>query len=80
MYVDYYHEHAAEQKDLSGDLSAAWSKLEEIAARLALVLHCVKLAMAPPHLAWWLRNPPLASPWPSGSRSRAIGGAEGPYQ
>ena len=59
MYIEYYHEHAVEQKDLSGDLSAAWSKLEEIAARLALVLHCVKLAMVADTKFPWLRNPPL---------------------
>ena len=27
---------------MSGDLAAAWSKLEETAARIALVFHCVK--------------------------------------
>ena len=31
----YYDAHAREQADLSGDLSAAWSKLEEYPARLA---------------------------------------------
>src|SRR5262249_33633643 len=29
---------------LTGDLSAAWSKLEGYAARLALVIHCVRCA------------------------------------
>jgi len=33
----YYNEHAQEQADMAGELSAAWSKLEEYAARLALV-------------------------------------------
>jgi hypothetical protein len=40
----YYNDHAQEQTDLSGDLSAAWSKLEEYAARLALVIHYARWA------------------------------------
>jgi hypothetical protein len=40
----YYNDHAQEQTDLSGELSAAWSKLEEYAARLALVVHFVRWA------------------------------------
>jgi hypothetical protein len=40
----YYNHHAEEQTDLSGELAAAWSKLEEYAARLALVIHCVRWA------------------------------------
>jgi hypothetical protein len=40
----YYNAHAVEQTDLTGELSAAWSKLEEYAARLALVLHFVRWA------------------------------------
>jgi len=40
----YYNAHAQEQADLSGDLSAAWSKLEEYAARLALVIHFARWA------------------------------------
>ena len=43
-WLDYYDRHNAEQVALSGDLAAAWSKLEEIPARLALVLHCVASA------------------------------------
>jgi hypothetical protein len=43
-WTDYYNHHAQEQIDLSGDLSAAWSKLEEYAARLALVIHYVRWA------------------------------------
>ena len=40
----YYNAHGQEQADLSGDLSAAWSKLEEYAARFALVIHYVRWA------------------------------------
>jgi hypothetical protein len=43
-WVAYYNDHAVEQADLTGDLSAAWSKLEEYAARLALVLHFARWA------------------------------------
>ncbi len=43
-WVQFYNEHAGEQVDLSGDLSAAWSKLEGYAARLALVIHLTRFA------------------------------------
>jgi hypothetical protein len=41
-WTAYYNSHAIEQADLIGDLSAAWSKLEEYAARLALVIHLIR--------------------------------------
>jgi hypothetical protein len=44
VWKTYYNAHAEEQADLVGELSAAWSKLEEYAARLALVLHCARWA------------------------------------
>ncbi|MDY3561967.1 DUF3987 domain-containing protein [Gemmata sp. JC673] len=50
-WTAYYDAHAAEQADLTGDLSAAWSKLEEYAARLALVVHFVRWAAHDPKLA-----------------------------
>jgi hypothetical protein len=43
--VDFYTAHAAEQFELSGDLAAAWSKLEGYAARLALVFYCCRSAL-----------------------------------
>jgi hypothetical protein len=43
-WVRFYNEHATEQAELSGDLSAAWSKLEGYAARLALVIHLTRWA------------------------------------
>jgi hypothetical protein len=43
-WVSYYNAHAAEQVDLTGDMAAAWSKLEEYAARLALIIHYVRWA------------------------------------
>jgi len=50
IWKTYYNMHAQEQVDLSGDLSAAWSKLEEYAARLALVVHFVRWAANDPTL------------------------------
>ena len=41
-WVQFYNEHAQQQMELSGDLSAAWSKLEGYAARLALIFHLVR--------------------------------------
>jgi Protein of unknown function (DUF3987) len=49
-YEAYYNAHAEEQAELTGDLSAAWSKLEEYAARLALVIHFVRWAAEDPTL------------------------------
>jgi hypothetical protein len=43
-FIAYYNEHNAEQVGLHGDLSAAWSKLEGYAPRLALVIHLVRWA------------------------------------
>ena len=43
-YVNFYDTHAGELADLSGDLAAAFAKLEEAPARLALVIHFVRWA------------------------------------
>lgn len=43
-WVTFYDAHAQEQTELTGDLSSAWSKLEEYAARLALVVHFIRWA------------------------------------
>ena len=37
-WMRFYNQHAAEQNEISGDLAAAWSKLEGYAARLALLV------------------------------------------
>ncbi len=42
IFVKFFSEHAEEQVGETGDLSAAWSKLEGCTARLALVLHVVE--------------------------------------
>ncbi len=42
-WVTFYNDHACEQADLTGDLAAAWSKLEGYAARFALLVHLVRL-------------------------------------
>lgn len=44
MFISYYDEHNKEMLELSEDLSAAWSKLEETPARLALIIHFVRCA------------------------------------
>jgi len=46
----FYNEHGAEQRELVGTLAAAWSKLEAYAARLALIVHCVRVADGGPGL------------------------------
>jgi putative DNA primase/helicase len=50
-WVGYYNAHAGEQADLTGDMAAAWSKLEEVAARLALVMHLTRRAADDPTAA-----------------------------
>lgn len=45
IWVEFYNRHATEQNDLTGELSAAWSKLEEYALRLALIIELVKQVM-----------------------------------
>lgn len=49
-WIDYYNAHSLEQEDLTGDLSAAWSKLEGYAARLALLIHFIRWANEDPTL------------------------------
>ncbi len=46
LWIRYYNEHAIAQAELDGDLAAAESKLEAYAARLALVVHCVRVAVS----------------------------------
>ncbi|HWP39711.1 MAG TPA: DUF3987 domain-containing protein, partial [Tepidisphaeraceae bacterium] len=46
--VVFYNRHAAEAIEFDGDLATAWSKLEGYAARLALVVHCVRQAAGEP--------------------------------
>lgn len=43
-WIAYYNEHNQEQVCLVGDMASAWSKLEETAARLALVIHYARWA------------------------------------
>lgn len=42
QWVAFYNDNNDEQLDLVGDLAAVWSKIEETAARLALVSHMVR--------------------------------------
>jgi hypothetical protein len=50
VWVAFYNAHAQEQAKLTGDLAAAWSKLEGYAARLALVVHLVRQVAGGPDL------------------------------
>jgi len=50
-WIRFYNQHAVGQAELSGDLAAAWSKMEEYAARIALVIHLVRSASDDPDLA-----------------------------
>lgn len=49
-WIDFYNEHANEHADLTGELSAAWSKLEGYAARFALIIHVIRQVTADPTL------------------------------
>lgn|GEM_PF-6363501 len=43
LFIEFYNAHNAQQQaGEGGDLAAAWSKLEGYAARLALIIHCVR--------------------------------------
>lgn len=50
-WVRFYNEHNADADQLTGDESAAWSKLEGYAARLALVVHLTRWAAGDATLA-----------------------------
>ncbi len=41
LFKQYVDRNGQEQFDLEGEQAAAWSKLEEIPARLALIFHCI---------------------------------------
>ena len=45
LFKNYYNRHNRESVSLDEDLGAAYAKLEEVAARLALVIHCVRFAL-----------------------------------
>jgi hypothetical protein len=53
IWKAYYNHHNQEQTNLAGELSAAWSKLEEYAARLAMIVHYIR---------WAANDPKLESP------------------
>jgi hypothetical protein len=46
----FYNDHAQEEAGMTGDLAAAWSKLEGYAARFALLVHLIRAASADPTL------------------------------
>src|SRR5208283_608648 len=43
-WIEFFNAHNAEQVELSGDLAAAWSKLEGYTARFALLVHLIRAA------------------------------------
>lgn len=47
-FIGFVNQHGREQTQLTGDLAAAWSKLEEIPARLSLIIHLVRHAANDP--------------------------------
>jgi hypothetical protein len=47
-FIKFVNDHADEAIELSGDLSAVWSKLKGVAARLALVFECIKTVFKDP--------------------------------
>jgi len=49
-WVPFYNQHAQEQVGFTGDLAAAYSKLEAYAARMAMVVHLVRWAGDDPTL------------------------------
>lgn len=63
-WIAFYNNHAREQAELTGDLSAAWSKLEGYAARLALVIHLTR---------WAASESPCGDPPPVDESSIAAG-------
>jgi hypothetical protein len=48
LWIEHFESHDHESADLAGDDAAAWSKLEEQPARLALIFHLVKVAAHDP--------------------------------
>lgn len=49
-FVEFYEVNSRELSEFTGDLAAAWSKLEEAPGRLALVIHFVRWAADDPTL------------------------------
>ena len=52
IFKDYVNTNGEEQAGLTGDLAAAWSKLEETPARLALIVHCIRQVCGEPVSPW----------------------------
>ena len=44
LWRQFCNEHAEARHDFSGGMRSAWSKLEGYAARIALLVHCIRLA------------------------------------
>ncbi len=44
LFINWHDAHALETAEQTGELAAAYSKIKGVAARLALILHCVRVA------------------------------------
>ena len=51
LWIAFFNEHGQEQAELTGDLAAAFSKLEAYAARFAIIIHFVRWAADDPKLS-----------------------------
>jgi hypothetical protein len=61
LWIKFYDAHAKEQAELTGDLCAAWSKLEGYAARIALVIHFVRWAANDPTVGEFIDEKSIAA-------------------
>jgi hypothetical protein len=48
VFKDFFREHGDEQVELTGDISTAWSKLEECVPRFVLILHMLRVVSNDP--------------------------------
>lgn len=59
LYKAYVNETGREQAAMHGHLASQWSKLEEIPARLAILLHCVKQVTTGVDDYWTIDGPTM---------------------
>ena len=50
-WITFYNAHAVEQAEMTGELAAAWSKLEGYSARFALLVHLIRVESSDTTLA-----------------------------
>jgi hypothetical protein len=59
LFKAYVNETGREQSAMHGHLASQWSKLEEIPARLAIILHCVQQVTASVDDYWTISGPTM---------------------